>query len=58
MRCGWPLRYGVNRQRQNFCALLALGVQPIELIDGALQQIIAFAVRCTAIIGMSLSSMV
>src|SRR5208282_6914118 len=31
---------GMNGERENFCAFLALGVEPIELIDRALGEII------------------
>src|SRR3954466_13742050 len=32
---------GMDRQRADFRARLALGVEPVELVDGALQEIIA-----------------
>ena len=35
---------GINRQRQNFRALFAFGVEAVELIDSALEQVVGLVV--------------
>src|SRR3954463_7964124 len=36
-----PADVGMDRQHADFRAFLALGVEPVELIDGAFQEIVA-----------------
>src|SRR5262249_60470592 len=35
-----PADVGMNRQSADFCALRAFGVEPVELVDRALEQIV------------------